>query len=91
MEDAKKPAVAIESATKHGFTKEEVEDAWMGAQGSWRMVRKDKWPPHYMAFGRIGNRDVEMIAYSTGTQFVIFHAKSPVGAKFKREYGENGR
>lgn len=91
MEDAKRPAVAIESATKHGFTKEEVEHAWMGAQGSWRMVRRDKWPPHYMAFGRIGNRDVEMIAYSTGSRFVIFHAKSPVGAKFKREYKENGR
>lgn len=42
MEDAKRPAVAVESATKHGFTKEEVERAWMGAQGSWRMVRKDK-------------------------------------------------
>ena len=24
-------------------------------------------------------------------QFVIFHAKSPVGAKFKREYDKNGR
>lgn len=55
------------------------------------MVRRDKWPPHYMAFGRIGNRDVEMIAYSTGSRFIIFHAKSPVGAKFKREYKENGR
>ena len=64
MNDAKKPAVAIESALKHGFTKDEVERAWMNAQGSWRMVRKDKWPPHFMAFGRIGNRDVEMIAYS---------------------------
>lgn len=91
MEDEEKPAVAVESATKHGFAEEEVERAWMCAQGSWRMVRKDKWPPHYMAFGRIGNRDVEMVAYSTGTQFVIFHAKSPVGAKFKREHEENGR
>ena len=90
-DDDKRPAKAAPSALKHGFTKEEVENAWMRAEGSWRMVRKDRWPPHYMAFGEIGNRECEMVAYSTGKQFVIFHAKSPVGAKFKREYEENGR
>lgn len=80
-----------ESALKHGFTESEIKTAWMAAQGSWRMVRRDKWPAHYMAFGYIGNREVEMIAYSTGNGFVVFHVKSPIGSKFKKEYNRNGR
>ena len=80
-----------ESALKHGFSEAEIKTAWMAAQGSWRMVRRNKWPAHYMAFGRIDNRDVEMITYSTGNGFVVFHVKSPVGSKFKKEYDGNGR
>lgn len=79
-----------ESALKHGFEDEDIRIAW-GNVFEYRRVRHDKHPPHYMALGVLPDgRTVEMIAYSTGLDWVVFHAKTPPTAGFMHEYGMNG-
>lgn len=82
--------VVLDSALKHGFTEEQIRAAWDSLDGSWVRIRKEKLPPHYMAIGIIGNKDIEMIAFSTGLDFYVFHANSPLSASFRKEYRENG-
>ena len=82
--------IVLESAVKHGFTEEQIKAAWESSDGTWVRVREGKLPPHYMAIGFIGNKEVEMIAFSTGFDYYVFHANSPLSASFKKEYRENG-
>lgn len=79
-----------ESSLKHGFTEAEIIAAWNNVF-EYRRVRSDKHPPHYMALGFLPDgRTVELIAYSTGLDWVIFHAMTPPTPGFMHEYRMNG-
>lgn len=84
--------VILGSALKHGFSEREVREAWKTVRPEDLVrVRKDKQPPHYMGVGFLPNgKIIEMIAFSTGYDFYVFHANSPLSASFKIEYRENG-
>ena len=54
-------------------------------------IRHDKQPPHYMMIGILQNgKTVELIAFSDGLDWYVFHAKTPLTAGFKKEFKENG-
>lgn len=78
-----------DSALRHGFTEEEVRRAWDNVFEYVR-IRHDKQPPHYMGLSSVGGRTVELIALSTGTDWVVFHAMTPPTRGFMAEY-EKGR
>ena len=74
------------SARKHGLTDEEVEYAWKNVF-EYRRVRQDKQPPHYMSIGTLPDgRTAEMVAYSTGLDWVVFHCMTPVTPGFLKEF-----
>ena len=78
--------VVHNSALKHGLTEEDVKSAWIGVQ-EYRRIKQDKYPPHYMAVGFLSNgKSVEMVAYSDGLDWHVFHAMSPITGNFKRVY-----
>lgn len=84
--------VVHDSALKHGFTEDEIRAAWDSALKieSFVRVRFDKQPPHYMAVGYVGERKVELISYSDGRAWHVFHADSPLSGGFKKEYEKSG-
>lgn len=74
------------SALKHGLTEDEVIYAW-GNLLEYRRCKRDKYPPHYLALGMLPNgRTVEMVAFSTGFEWVVFHAMTPPTPGFMHEY-----
>ena len=74
------------SALKHGLTEEDVKYAWMNLT-EYRRCRQDKQPPHYLAIGTLPNgNSVELVAFSTGFKWVVFHAMAPVTPGFKKQY-----
>lgn len=82
----------VDSALKHGFTEDELREIWNTVpEDSVVHVRHRKWPAHYMMIGFTeDNQRVELIAYTDGFDWWLFHAKTPPTAGFKREYIENG-
>ena len=82
----------IDSALRHGLTEEELRSAWNAViEDSIVHVRHDKQPSHYMMIGILPNgATVEMIAFSDGLDWYLFHAKTPLTAGFKKEFKENG-
>lgn len=83
-----------ESARRHGFSDEEVVSAW-NSTFEYRRVREGKQPPHYMALGTLPDgRTAELVAYSSGLDWVVFHCFTPPTPGFMHEYreaGKNGR
>ena len=83
--------VVLESAMKHGMSEDDVRTAWENVQ-EYRTLTERGWPPHYMAVGFLSNgKSVELIAYSEGLDWFVFHAMSPVTGNFKRLYEKGGR
>lgn len=83
--------VVLDSALKHGFTKQEIEYAWSNIYAFAR-VREGKEPPHYMAIGSLPDgRTAEMIAFSTGFDWYIFHAYTPPTKGFLSEFNSSGK
>lgn len=84
--------VVLDSALKHGFSAEDIERAWSTiAQENAVRIRHEKYPPHYMGIGLLpSGRAIEMIAFSDGIDWYVFHACSPLTARFKMEYRDNG-
>lgn len=91
MCDERTPMVyVIESALRHGLSEAEVESAWENVFEYVR-CRHGKQPPHYMALGSLpGGRTVELVAFSTGFDWYVFHAMTPPTPGFMHEYRENG-
>ena len=74
------------SALKHGLTEEEIRYAWENLL-EYRRCRAEKQPPHYLAIGTLPNGNpVELVAFSTGYKWVIFHAMTPLTPGFKKQY-----
>ena len=84
--------VVYDSALKHGLSAEDIERAWNTvAQENIVRVRHEKHPPHYMGIGFLPNgKAIELIAFSDGIDWHVFHACSPLTARFKIEYRDNG-
>ncbi len=82
----------IDSALKHGFTEEELREIWKTVpEESVVRIRHEKLPPHYMMIGFTkGGARVELIAYTEGRDWCLFHAYMPTTPGFKREYKKNG-
>ena len=82
----------IDSALRHGLTEEDIRSAWNAViEDSIVQIRHDKQPPHYMMIGILPNgATVELIAFSDGLDWYVFHAKTPLTASFKKEFKENG-
>lgn len=83
----------IDSALRHGFSEDELRRIWDRApEDSVVRVRHWKQPPHYMAIGFTddGKHVVELLAYTDGFDWWLFHAKTPPTGGFKKEYIENG-
>lgn len=80
----------IESALKHGLSEDDIVSAWENVFEYVR-CRHKKMPPHYMALGTLQNgRTVELVAFSTGLDWYVFHAMTPPTAGFMHEYRRNG-
>jgi hypothetical protein len=82
----------VDSALKHGFSEDDLREIWNTVpEGSVVRVRHVKQPPHHMmlGFARDG-RQVELIAYTDGFDWWLFHAQSPITSGFKKEYFGNG-
>lgn len=80
----------IVSALKHGLSEDEVISAWENVFECVR-CRHDRTPPHYMGLGMLANgMAVELIAFSTGFGWYVFHAMTPPTAGFMHEYRQNG-
>ena len=91
--DDEEPSIVIyDCALKHGFTEDEIREAWESAVKTQSFVRVgfDKQPPHYMAVGFVGDRKVELIAFSEGLVWKVFHARLAFTGGFKNEYREGG-
>lgn len=82
----------VDSALKHGFTDGELRRIWDTVpEDSVVRVRHSKQPPHYMMVGYTGQgRPVELIAYTDGFDWWLFHAYTPITSGFRREYVRNG-
>lgn len=82
----------IESATKHGFSEPELREIWETVpEESVVRVRHAKMPPHYMMVGYTERGlPVELIAFTDGFDWWLFHALTPPSAGFKKEYSRNG-
>ena len=82
----------IDSALRHGLSEDEIRSAWETViMDSIVRIRHDKQPPHYMMIGILQNgKTVELIAFSDGLDWYVFHAKTPLTAGFKKEFKENG-
>ena len=82
----------IDSALRHGLSEDEIRSAWESViMDSIVRIRHDKQPPHYMMIGILQNgKTVELIAFSDGLDWYVFHAKTPLTAGFKKEFKENG-
>ena len=82
----------IDSALKHGFSEGELRAIWENvSQDSVVRVRHNKQPSHYMMLGRTKNNQlVELIAYTNGFDWFLFHAQTPPTTGFKQEYFRNG-
>ena len=79
------------SARRHGFTDDEVVYAWQHAI-EYRRAKGDKQPPHYLALGTLPDgRVVELVAYSDGLDWVVFHCMVPVTKGFMHEWKSVGR
>lgn len=79
------------SALRHGLSEADVAEAW---EGVFEYIRcKDgKLPPHYMALGSLADgRTVELVAYSDGLDWHVFHAMTPPQAGFMHEFKTNRR
>lgn len=80
----------IESALKHGLSEGEVVSAWENVFEYVR-CRQDRMPPHYMGLSTLANgTTVELIAFSTGLDWYVFHAMTPPTQGFLHEYRQNG-
>ena len=82
----------IDSSLRHGLTEEDIRSAWNAViEDSIVQIRHDKQPPHYMMIGILPNgATVELIAFSDGLDWYVFHTKTPLTASFKKEFKENG-
>ena len=82
----------VDSALRHGFSERKLRKIWDTVpDDSVVRVRHSKHPPHYLMIGFTDdNRQVELIAYTDGFDWWLFHACSPVTPRFRREYIENG-
>lgn len=82
----------IDSALRHGFSDSELREIWETVpEDSVVRVRHSKQPPHYMMVGYTGHgMPVELIAYTDGFDWWLFHACAPVTPGFRREYVRSG-
>lgn len=82
----------LDSALKHGFSESELRAIWETVpEDAVVRVRHDRQPPHYMLVGTTSRGQVvEMIAFTDGFDWFLFHAMTPMTPGFKREYIENG-
>ena len=82
----------IDSALRHGFSEGELRRIWDTVPDeSVVRVRHEKQPPHYMMVGFTeDDRQVELIAYTDGFDWWLFHAFTPITPGFRKEYVENG-
>ena len=82
----------VDSALKHGFSEEELWRVWETVpEKSVVRVRHSKQPPHYMMVGYTKRgQQVELIAYTDGIDWWLFHAHTPITRGFKKEYIEGG-
>lgn len=79
------------SALKHGLTEDEIRHAWENVF-EYARYKSDKQPPHYMALGTLANGStVELIAFSTGFDWYIFHALTPPTIGFMSLYKNAGK
>lgn len=83
----------LDSALKHGFSEDELRRIWDTVpEESVVRVRHAKQPPHYMMVGFTENgKPVELIAFTDGFDWWLFHALTPITPGFRKEYVENGR
>lgn len=78
------------AALRHGLTTDEVVHAWDNAFEYVR-CRYEKIPPHYMALGSLPDgRTCELVAFSDGFDWYVFHAVAPVTQGFMHEYRRAG-
>lgn len=81
----------FDTALKHGLKEEEVVYAWENAIEHVR-CRYEKQPPHYMAIGTLPNGNpCELIGYSDGFDWYVFHAMGELTPGFMHEYEEVSR
>lgn len=82
----------LDSALRHGFSESELRGIWETVpEDSVVHVRHGKQPPHYMMVGTtVDGRIVELIAFTDGFDWYLFHAMTPMTPDFKKEYIENG-
>ena len=74
----------LPSALKHGLTVSEVEYAWRNVF-EFQRTKGDKLPPHYKALGVLPNgRTAELVAFSTGVEWFVFHAMTPARRDFMK-------
>ncbi len=76
----------LQSALKHGLQEDEVVFAWQNVF-EFRRRSGNKLPAHYLALGTLPcGKLVELVAYSTGCEWVIFHAMSPPTPGVMKEF-----
>lgn len=82
----------VDSALRHGFSERELRRIWDTVpEESVVRVRHAKQPPHYMMVGFTeSGRQVELIAYTDGFDWWLFHALTPPTPGFKKEYIKSG-
>lgn len=82
----------LPSALRHGLGEGEIKHAWLCMRWCDPIrIRHEKQPPHYMAIGFLPDgRTIEMVAFSDGIDWFVFHAMAPVAPSFRSEYLENG-
>lgn len=82
----------IDSALRHGYTEETLKKIWETVpEDTVVRVRHDRMPPHYMMLGTAPTGEtVELIAFTDGFDWFLFHAMPAASGSFAREYKMNG-
>lgn len=82
----------VDSALRHGFSEDDLRRIWDTVpEDSVVRVRHAKQPPHYMMVGFAQDGcPVELVAYTDGFDWWLFHAQMPVTSGFRKEYVVNG-